>query len=179
MRSLLASAGLLGVLVTSAAYADSGVSVTVDSGAMTTTIGEPFGFGSEVTNATDQQVSGLVAHLDVVSTHPEVYVDPEDWSSHRTIYLPALPAHSSLHLDWTGRVVNEGDFVLYVVVTTTRGPADVATSAGVRLHAEGRRTLDAGGVLPVVVGMPALMGMLLGLVGVRRRRRSRPLSSAA
>lgn len=177
MRHLLVAA-VLELLLAAPAHADGGVSVTVDSGPVTTGIGEPFGFGSEISNDTSQELTGLVAHLDVVSTHPEVYVDPEDWSSHRTTYLPPLPAHATRHVDWSGRVVNEGDFVLYVVVTSTSGPADVATSAGVRLHAEGRRTLDAAGVLPVVIGMPSLIGALLALVGVRRRRRSRPLSPA-
>ena len=173
MRRLFVLVGLLVALVPAPADADAGVSVTVGSGPVHTSIGAPFGFGSEVANDADHELTGLVAHLDVVSTHPEVYVDPEDWSAHRTVYLPPLPAHSSRHVDWSGRVVNEGDFVLYVVVTSTNGPAEVTSSAGIRLHAEGRRTLDAGGVLPVVIGMPALIGTLLALVGVRRRRRSR------
>jgi len=170
MRAIIAAVGLLSVLAASPARADEPVSVTIDSPPISTTIGAPFGFGSEVTNDTDHELSGLVAHLDVVSTRPEVYVDPEDWSPRRTIYLPPVPPHSSRRIDWSGRVVNEGDFVLYVVVTATGGPAGIAASPGVRLHAEGRRTLDAGGVLPVVIGMPALMGALLALVGVRRRR---------
>ena len=178
MRSVLVLVGLLVALTPAPAYADAGVSVSVDSGPVSTSIGGPFGFGSEITNDTDHELTGLVAHLDVVSTHPEVYVDPEDWSPHRTIYLPPLPAHSSRHVDWSGRVVNEGDFVLYVVVTSTEGTADVTSSAGIRLHAEGRRTLDAGGVLPVVIGMPSLIGTLLALVGVRRRRRSRVTTAA-
>ena len=40
--------------------------------------------------------AALIAHLDVVSRDPGVYVDPEDWSSERTRYLPPVGGGASI-----------------------------------------------------------------------------------
>jgi len=175
MRRLVMVAVLLasvGLAPAPSALAADAVTVNIPAGPVETSIGQPFTLSGAVRNDTGQPLDGLIAHLDVVSTHPNVYVDPEDWSGQRTVYLPRLAPHSVQPVSWRGRVVNEGDFVLYVVVTSTTGEADVAASSGLRLHAAGVRTLDAARVLPVVLAVPTLLTVLLAMVGVRRRRRA-------
>ena len=168
LRAMAALAAAL--LIVAPAAAKDPVSVILDQTHRETAVGDRFDFASTIRNDTDHELTGLVAHLNVLSTDPDVYVDPEDWSAHRTAFLPPVPAHTTRRVDWTVQVVNEGHFVLYVAVTSTTGPAYVDVSAGLRLTSTGRRSLDAGGVLPVVLGMPALMAALLVLVGLRRRR---------
>jgi hypothetical protein len=105
-----------------------------------------------------------------LSTDPGTYVDPEDWSSQRTIYLDPVPAHSSVNLAWRVQVVNDGTFVIYVAVTTRSGPALVVVSDGMRLAASPQSKLNAGGVLPVAVGVPSALLLLMILNAARRRR---------
>ena len=132
---------------------------------VSTRIGEDFRFTTAIGNRGGAPLDGLVAHLDVVSHDRGVYVDPEDWSSERTRYLPTVAPGASLEIPWKVKAVNAGHFAVYVVVLGAGRPV-----AGPALEARvsEQRTVDAGGVLPLAVGLPALLG--LALLGVRARR---------
>jgi len=148
--------------------ASAAVSVHLDRTTISTRIGQRFAFSSTLRNESDQPLPGVIAHLNVLSLDPGVYVDPEDWSSRRTSYLGSLPAHASTRLVWTGQAVNSGRFVVYVAVTVTHG-TDVSASNALRLAVAQQRTLDAGGVLPLAVTMPATVLLLMGFAARKRR----------
>ena len=149
-----------------AAPADAAVTVSVDRSRIATGLGDGFHFASTVTNTGRAPVSGLVAHLNVVSETRDVYVDPEDWSSQRVHHLPALRPGQSVRTTWHGEAVNGGTFALYVVVLPRAGPLTV--SPAVRMRVTEHRTLNAGGVLPLVVGIPLALTLLA--VGLRLHR---------
>jgi hypothetical protein len=153
-----------------AAAGTSPVSVRVDPTTVSTGIGQRFRLTSTVRNDGDRPISGLVAHLNVLGLDPDVYVDPEDWSSQRTIYLDPLPAHAATRLDWTVQAVNSGRLVIYVAVTATQGTDAVAASNTLRLAVASQRTVEAGGILPLALAMPAAVLVLTGFAGYRRRR---------
>jgi uncharacterized repeat protein (TIGR01451 family) len=161
---LLLSIALAGVPA-SVAHA---VTVTLDSAPVTTAIGQKFTFATTVSNAGPTPASDLVAHLNVLSDDPGTYVDPEDWSSHRTQYLAMIGAGGKLRLTWTVQAVNSGKLTVFVSVLPRHGPGEIATSAPLRFTVTQRKTLNSGGVLPLVLGIPAVIG-LAGL-GIRRRR---------
>ena len=144
-------------------------SVQLDRTTVSTRIGQRFGFTSTVRNHSNQPKSGLVAHLNVLGLDPDVYVDPEDWSSQRTIYLDLVPAHATTRLDWTVQAVNPGRLVIYVAVTATQGTDAVAASNTLRLAVAPQRTVAAGGILPLVVAMPTAVLFLTGFAAYRRR----------
>jgi hypothetical protein len=148
----------------------SAASVQLDRTTVTTSIGQRFSFTSTVRNDSDQAKSGLVAHLNVLGLDPDVYVDPEDWSSQRTIYLDPLPAHASTRLAWTVQAVNSGRLVVYVTVSAQQGTDAVAASNTLRLAVAQQRTVDAGGILPLAVAMPTTVLLLMGFAARRRRR---------
>lgn len=148
----------------------SAASVQLDRTTVTTSIGQRFSFTSTVRNDSDQAKSGLVAHLNVLGLDPDVYVDPEDWSSQRTIYLDPLPAHDSTRLAWTVQAVNSGRLVIYVTVSAQQGTDAVAASNTLRLAVAQQRTVDAGGILPLAVAMPTTVLLLMGFAARRRRR---------
>lgn len=148
----------------------SAASVQLDRTTVTTSIGQRFSFTSTVRNDSDQAKSGLVAHLNVLGLDPDVYVDPEDWSSQRTIYLDPLPAHASTRLAWTVQAVNSGRLVIYVTVSAQQGTDAVAASNTLRLAVAQQRTVDAGGILPLAVAMPTTVLLLMGFAARRRRR---------
>lgn len=130
-----------------------------------TSIGEEFRFTSVIANAGSTPLSGLVAHLDVVSWDRDVYVDPEDWSSERTRYLPPLAPGRSIEVPWTVKAVNSGHLAVYVTVLGAGRPV---TGPALDARVASRTTIDAGGALPLAVGVPALLGV--AALGVRRRR---------
>jgi thiamine pyrophosphate-dependent acetolactate synthase large subunit-like protein len=148
-----------------AAPATAAPELSMSRAVVSTRIGADFRFQTTIANPGPAPLEGLIAHLDVVSRDPSVYVDPEDWSSERTRYLARLEPGTSIEVPWTVKAVNAGRFSVYVVVLGAGRPL-----AGPALEARvsERRTIDAGGVLPLALGLPALLGA--ALLGVRARR---------
>ena len=151
------------------------VSVSISRSTAHVQVGQRLAFTTLVRNFGSRPLTGLVAHLNVVSLRPDVYVDPEDWSAQRTQYLSPVAPHTATTLQWTVQAVNEGDLVLYVAVTTKRGTDRVVSSHALRVLATARRVLNPAGVLPVVLGVPAALAVLM-VVGQARRRRGRSLT---
>jgi hypothetical protein len=146
------------------------MTVRLDRMHVFTSIGKKFTFTTTVRNDGDQTLSGLVAHLNVLSSDPGVYVDPEDWSSHRTRYLAPIPAHSATKISWAVTAVNGGSITIFVAILPRHGSGSIAVSEPLRVQIAKHRTLNSGGVLPLALGLPALLG--LSLLGTRVRRRS-------
>ena len=168
-RGLAVTAAVLLALAWPGA-ARASVSVTVDRVGVATGLGKRFAFRSTVVNAGPGEARGLLAHLNVASLLPGVYVDPEDWSA-RTRYLDPIPAGGTATVRWSLQAVNAGTFAVYVAVL----PADAAGSPptvgrAVRVTVAERRTLDAGGILPLALGMPIVLGLAAGGMALRRRR---------
>jgi hypothetical protein len=150
------------------------VSVELDKALAGIGLGQTLKFTSTVRNPGEQQVSGAIAHLNVLAADPGVYVDPEDWSGERTQYLDPLDGGESDPLEWEMQGVNSGRFIVYVVITSAQSAGDVVTSKTLRLDVAPERTLDASGLLPIAAGVPGAIVLLMGLVTVRRRRRPMP-----
>jgi len=147
------------------------VSVTVDRAQISTKLGGKFAFRSTITNRGSTEASGLIAHLNVLSLRDGVYVDPEDWSSDRTHYLDPIPAGGSTTTTWHMQAVNDGEFGVYVAVLPASGEASPPTTAPtIHLSVVERRTLNSEGILPLALGIPAALGLMLLGLRVRRGR---------
>jgi hypothetical protein len=163
-------AGLLAVAAPGAG-ASARVSVMVDHARISTELGHTFVFRSTITNAGPTVASGLIAHLNVLSFHNGVYVDPEDWSSHRTRYLPPIPANGSATITWRMEAVNSGSFAVYVAVLPQGGAPDRPTTGpAIRVAVAERRTLNSGGILPLALGIPASLALVWAAFWLRRSR---------
>jgi hypothetical protein len=145
--------------------------VGLDRAQEVTHIGGRFTFATTIQNDSDQRVRDLVAHLNVLSSDPGTYVDPEDWSSHRTRYLTALAPHESRKVSWTVTAVNSGTITIYVAVLPRHGAGQVVVTQPLRVEIAKRRTLNSGGVLPLALGIPGLLGVSAVAVRARRPRR--------
>jgi hypothetical protein len=146
------------------------VTVRVSPERIATELGGKFSFRSTITNNSTTDARGLIAHLNVLSLQNGTYVDPEDWSANRTRYLDPIPPNQSVTLTWRMQAVNDGDFGIYVAVLPESGaPIPPATGPTIHLDVAERKTLNAGGIVPLVLGIPAALGLLA--LGVRIRRR--------
>jgi hypothetical protein len=158
-------------LAAPALSASSRIAVTVDRTAISTSLGHKFSLRSQIANNGGRAAGGLIAHLNVLSLRPDVYLDPEDWSSHRTRYLPVIPAGGSVTIDWPMQAVNAGSIGVFVAVLPRQAePAPPATGPTVHVSIARRKTLNSGGILPFALAIPALLTALT--VGLRRRRRA-------
>ena len=166
-RVLLAVLVLLGT----AAPARAAVWVTNDRTQITTKIGHKFVFHTRITNRSGEPARGLLAHLNVADLTGHTYVDPEDWSSNRTRYLPPIPAHGAATLTWKLNAVNAGKIGVYIAVLPSSGaPVPPTTSPTVRVRIQDRKTLNSGGILPLALGIPGALGLLALSVRSSRRR---------
>ena len=158
------------VLAGPALGSSNGISVTLDRTAISTSLGTKFSVRSIVSNNGRGTARDLVAHLNVLSLRAGVYVDPEDWSSHRTRYLPPIPAGRTHTVDWRLQAVNSGSIGVYVAVLTRNGEPNSPTTGPV-LHVTiaDCKTLNSGGIVPLALGIPGLLGALALLVRIRRR----------
>jgi hypothetical protein len=156
----------------SASGAAANVSVTVDRARITTELGRKFIFRTTVANRTSSVTAPLIAHLNVLSLREGVEVDPEDWSTHRTRYLGTIPGRRSHTITWQVHAINTGRIALYVAVLpqlpSNRPPT---TGQAVQLVVADRDTLNSGGILPLALGIPALLALMGGGIRVARRRR--------
>jgi hypothetical protein len=163
---------LLAFLTVPAAAA-AAVELKVDKDTVKTVLGETFTIKTEIVNSGDAATDQLLAHLNVASLTEDVYVDPEDWSAERSQVVESLDPGETRSLTWEIQAVNDGSFDAYVVVLpngeSTSGKGPLVVSPPVHLDVAGRRTLNAGGALPVAIAVPILLGLLA--VGNRLRMR--------
>ena len=171
-RRLAATVAALLFTAAPAAGATAGLSVSVDRTQVSTRLGHTFAFHSTITNHGTATAAGMIAHLNVLSLRNGVYVDPEDWSSHRTRYLALIPAGRSTTLTWRIKAVNAGSIGVYVAVLPGNGTlVRPTTGPTLRITIADRRTLNSGGIVPLALGLPALIGLVLLVVRFRRSRR--------
>jgi hypothetical protein len=156
------------------AYAADTVDVTVnaDRTKIVVGLGGQFSFRTTITNRGSSTATGLIAHLNVLDLTGNTYVDPEDWSTRRTKYLDPIPAGGSTTVTFSGQAVNDGSLGLYVAVLDRKGsPRPPAITSTIRMDVTARRTLNAGGIAPLAVGVPGFLGLLTLVVSLSRRMR--------
>jgi hypothetical protein len=153
-----------------AASGQDSLAAGVDRTRISTELGRTFAFRSTVANHGSRPADGLIAHLNIVSLTGDVYVDPEDWSTHRTRYLGPVGPATSKTVTWRLKAVSSGTFGVYVAVLRRSGDAHapIATPL-VAVFVVGRTTLNAGGIVPIALGVPLLLGLLT--IGLRLRGR--------
>jgi len=173
MRSLLL---VLVFLLLATVPASAGVAVANDRATVRTKLGHKFVFHSRIENRGAAAATGLVAHLNVVDLTGHTYVDPEDWSSQRTRYLAPIAPGGATTITWRLNAVNAGTIGVYVAVLPKSGaPVPPSTGPTMRVSIQDRKTLNSGGILPLALGIPCVLGLLA--LGVRLRRR-RPVATA-
>jgi hypothetical protein len=181
MGGLLAAAliGAGGASVASASTAGNpAVGIALSRPSTSVRIGDSFSFTSTITNGGSATISGLVAHLNVLSFTHGVYVDPEDWSSNRTRYLDPIQPGQSTTVSWTVKAVNGGDFGIYVAALGTPAPGvtpiEPAVSPALVAHVMEQRNVNPQGVLSLALGIPAVVAAAMVGLRLRMRRRSGP-----
>jgi hypothetical protein len=176
-RVLILAGSLLAIATLAAPCAIAGVTATNRPEQIRTALGNHFTVRTTVTNPGGTASGKTLAHLNVVSLHTSVYVDPEDWSPSRTRMLASLAPGTSSTVTWQLQAVNAGSFDVYVVLIPAESVAAngssprLVVSPATHVDVTARRTLDPGGSLRVALAVPALIGA--GALALRWRRRDR------
>jgi hypothetical protein len=134
--------------------------VTLGQREVAVAVGDRLGIEARIVNTGDQTSEPLVAHLNVATLDSSVYVDLEDWTAGPTQEVEPLEPGGSATLRWVIQAVNVGRFDVYVVVVPRGGAsqAPLTASPPELVRVAGRRTVSAGGALPVALLVPLLVG---------------------
>lgn len=145
--------------------------VTIDPVEHAATLGDSIELTVRVDNVGAADTVPLVVHIDITDLSGEGSVDPEDWTATLSIPIDAVPAGESRTAAWALQPISPGEFTVYAVVLAPELDA-VHTSRVLRVSVDDQRSLNPGGILPVALGMPAIVGgLLLGQIGRGRRNR--------
>jgi hypothetical protein len=176
-RALLAAVLLSVAAPAAAAPAAPGGQLTASSQRpeVATAVGRHFDYQARIINTGKASTGQLLMHLNIASLTSDVYVDPEDWSTDRSRFLAPLAAGAATTLSWDIQAVSPGTFDVYAVVLPARAESgtQLAVSSPTRVIVTARRTLNAGGALPVVVAVPVLLGVATLTARARGRTRRR------
>ena len=101
-------------------------------------------------------------------------IDPEDWSPQRTQSIDPLAPGGSATLSWRVNAILEGDVMIYMVAIPQPKGANVTShpvaSPGIHLTVTPFTKLNPGGVLPIAIGGPILLLVIIYFVNRRRNR---------
>jgi ABC-type transport system involved in multi-copper enzyme maturation permease subunit len=149
--------------------------ISIDRGYEVKRTGDLLNFKTLIKNNEPlQQSAPLVVAMNIINLGSGQPVDPEDWSPERTQAIDPLKPGQTSELHWTVDPILKGDYLVYMVVapkpigsTSTSQPI---TSSAIHLTVKQYTWLNPGNVLPLAIGMPAVLtAVWLGLRALRRR----------
>jgi hypothetical protein len=141
-------------------------------------LGESIDLTVTVTNVDADETPPLIVHLDITNPDQTTSVDPEDWTPTLSKRIGVLAAGDTAVVDWNIQPISPGTFATYAVALSP-GVDTIASSNVLDVHVADQRSLNPGGVLPIAVGVPSIVGVLL-LMQMRLARttssRRRPIT---
>jgi hypothetical protein len=135
-------------------------------------MGDTPSFRGFVTNSGNQSVKGLIVYLSLVSLAPgnEQPVDLEDWSAQKALRINLLDPGATVSQNWNMRLIQAGKFGAALTVVNPRENRPVISDL-IPFDVVPKPTLALGRVLPVSIGEPLMLLILLGLFTYSRSRR--------
>ncbi len=172
---LTLGAGLVSVLsgAASASDLDDSIAVTIDPRSSSIVLGEKLDLRVNVTNNGSASTPPLVVHLDITDPMQFTSVDPEDWTPTLSQAVGVLGPDEDATVRWTVQPISPGTFAAYAVALSPEAET-IDASKILEIHVEDQRSLNPGGILPVAIAAPAIIGGLLVLQARLARRNRRP-----
>lgn len=158
---------------TAAAPLSDSVVVAIEPLSSSVVLGEHLDVQVSVTNNGADATPPLVVHIDITKPDEATSVDPEDWTSTLSKPIGAVGSDKTVVVDWTIQPISSGTFATYAVVLSP-GVDTIAASNVLAVSVTDQRSLNPGGIVPVVVAIPVLIGALLAVQMRLARRRRQP-----
>lgn len=158
---------------TAAAPLSDSVVVAIEPPSSTVVLGGHLDLQVSVTNNGIDASPPLVVHIDITKPDEATSVDPEDWTSTLSKPIGVVESGRTVVVDWTIQPISAGTFATYAVVLSP-GVDTIAASNVLEVRVTDQRSLDPGGIVPVAVAVPVLVGALLAFQMRLARRRRQP-----
>jgi len=154
---------------------ETGLEITINMEYITVKASDSIFFDTTVINNGVNETSPLIVAMNIINLDAQgEIVDPEDWSPQRTQYIELLSPGDSITLNWRVNCILDGDYMIYMVVVpepegqnTTSQPI---ASSGIHLTVTPFTKLNPGGVLPIAIGAPIVILVIIYFVYRHRRK---------
>ncbi len=105
---------------------------------------------------------GIIAWLTILrlDTGHEQAIDLEDWSANKALTIASLPSGGVAQSDWSLRLIAPGTYRVLVSAATRDAPVP-AIGSGAIFRVAAKPVVDSGRVLPVAIGVPLALGLVL------------------
>jgi hypothetical protein len=124
----------------------------------------------QITNTGSRPISDITTYLSLVDNANKLPVDLEDWSAERGLHVGTIEAGQTLPLNWKIHLVKAGDYSLIIVADAPISNKP-QVSEMVHFSVDPKRNLNPGQVLPVALGVPILLLIIMGVMNYLHRLR--------
>ena len=154
---------------------ESNMQITIDMEYITVKASDSIFFNTTVINIGTSESQPLIVAMNIINLDAQgEIVDPEDWSPQRTQYIELLSPGDSITLNWRVNAILDGDYMIYMVVIPQpegqNATSQPIASPGIHLTVTPFTKLNPGGVLPIAIGAPILILVIIYFVNRRRRK---------
>jgi len=154
---------------------ESNIQITIDMEYITVKASDSIFFNTTVTNIGTGESLPLIVAMNIINLDAQgEIVDPEDWSPQRTQYIELLSPGDSITLNWRVNAILDGDYMIYMTVIPQpegqNATSQPIASSGIHLTVTPFTQLNPGGVLPIAIGAPILILLIIYFVNRRRRK---------
>ena len=125
-------------------------------------MGDKLSFQTIIRNTGTDPVEGLIAWLSLVQIDKgqEQPVDLEDWSAHQAVSVASLAPGQLVRTDWPMRLIQAGTYRV-VIIAVSRADTSLTASPFADFVVREKPVVESTRVLPVAIGLPALLALLL------------------
>ena len=149
--------------------------ITINMEYVTVKASDSIFFDTTVINNSTTESVPLIVAMNIINLDAQgEIVDPEDWSPQRTQYIELISPGDSITLNWRVNCILDGDYMVYMVVVPEpqgqNATSQPIASSGIHLTVTPFTKLNPGGVLPIAIGAPILILVIIYFVNRRRHK---------
>jgi hypothetical protein len=140
----------------------------ISSQTLSGTAGDFVTVQGQITNSGSGSLTDVTTYLSLMDNQNKLPVDLEDWSAEKGLYIGTIDAGQTLPLSWKIHFVKAGSYSLIIIAEAAGYDLPQASSI-TRFNVTPKKNLDPKQVLPVALGTPIVLVIVLFLIWYRRR----------
>ncbi len=134
------------------------------------TAGDYVTVSAEIMNVSRKTITNITTYLSLADEGTKLPVDLEDWSAEKGLFVGVIDGGQNLPLDWKIHFVKAGKYSL-IIIAEINGVPYPLTSSITHFAVSPKHNLNPGQVLPVALGMPLFL--LIIMIFAAQIRKSR------
>ena len=153
-------------------YADTNLPLSIDilsSNTLNGTAGDFVTVQSRITNTGSQPISDITTYLSLVDNQNKLPVDLEDWSAEKGLFIGTIESSQTLPLNWKIHFVKAGTYSLVVIADSPISETPQVSKI-THFQVSPKQNLNPGKVLPVALGTPIVVLLVMAMATYRKRR---------